>query len=73
MLLNLEICLMDAITASKQIDDVLNNTDSDIYGRVGRKDYQASLDFLIPDTVDSTDENAINSYLSSIDNLFTHQ
>lgn len=62
----------DAITASKKIDDVLNNTDSDIYGRVGRKDYQASLDFLIPDTVDSTDENAINSYLSSIDNLFTH-
>ena len=62
----------DAITASKQIDDTLNNTDSDIYGRVGRKDYQASLDFLIPDTVDSTDENAINSYLSSIDNLFTH-
>lgn len=61
----------DAITASKQIDDTLNNTDSDIYGRVGRKDYQASLDFLIPDTVDSTDENAINSYLSSIDNLFT--
>lgn len=43
----------DAITASKQIDDTLNNTDSDIYGRVGRKDYQASLDFLIPDTVDS--------------------
>ena len=32
----------DAITASKQIDDVLNNTDSDIYGRVGRKDYQIS-------------------------------
>lgn len=62
----------DAITASKQIDDTLNNTDSDIYGRVGRKDYQASLDFLIPDTVDSTDENAINSYLNSIDNLFTH-
>ena len=62
----------DAITASKQIDDVLNNTDSDMYGRVGRKDYQASLDFLIPDTVDSTDENAINSYLNSIDNLFTH-
>lgn len=61
----------DAITASKQIDDTLNNTDSDIYGRVGRKDYQASLDFLIPDTVDSTDENAINSYLRSIDNLFT--
>ena len=62
----------DVITASKQIDDVLNNTDSDIYGRVGRKDYQASLDLLIPDTVDSEDESAINSYLSSIDNLFTH-
>ncbi|MFR5151124.1 MAG: hypothetical protein ACLTER_17720 [Ruminococcus sp.] len=28
--------------------------------------------FLFLDTVDSTDENAINSYLSSIDNLFTH-
>lgn len=62
----------DVLTAAKQIDETLNKPESDIYGRTGRKDYQASLDFLIPDTVDSTDENAINSYLSSIDNLFTH-
>lgn len=62
----------DALTAAKQIDETLNKPESDNYGRTGRKDYQASLDFLIPDTVDSEDENAINSYLNSIDNLFTH-
>lgn len=62
----------DALTAVQQIDDTLNNTDSELYGRTGREDYKASLDFLIPDTVDKTDENAINSYLDSIASVFTY-
>lgn len=57
----------DAITASKQIDDTLNNTDSDIYGRVGRKDYQASLDFLIPDTVDSKDIEVLERQIAALE------
>lgn len=62
----------DALTAVKQIDDTLNNTDSELYGRTGREDYKASVDFLIPDTVDKEDQSAINSYLDSIGNLFTY-
>lgn len=62
----------DALTAVKQIDDTLNNTDSELYGRIGREDYKASVDFLIPDTVDKEDQSAINSYLDSIGNLFTY-
>lgn len=62
----------DALTAVKQIDDTLNNTDSELYGRTGREDYKASVDFLIPDTVDKEDQSAINSYLDSIGNFFTY-
>lgn len=62
----------DALTAVKQIDDTLNNTDSELYGRTGREDYKVSVDFLIPDTVDKEDQSAINSYLDSIGNFFTY-
>ncbi|NSL04434.1 phage tail tape measure protein [Blautia glucerasea] len=62
----------DALTALKTVNDVLNNTDSELYGRTGREDYKASIDFLIPDTVDKEDQSAINSYLDSIGNLFTY-
>lgn len=62
----------DALTALKTVNDVLNNTDSELYGRTGREDYKASVDFLIPDTVDKEDQSAINSYLDSIGNLFTY-
>ena len=62
----------DALTALKTVNDVLNNTDSELYGRIGREDYKASVDFLIPDTVDKEDQSAINSYLDSIGNFFTY-
>ena len=62
----------DSIKALSLINDTLNNTESDSYGRIGRQDYKTSLDLVIPDTVDKSDEDAINSYLNSIDNLFTH-
>lgn len=62
----------DALTALKTVNDVLNNTDSELYGRTGREDYKTSVDFLIPDTVDKEDQSAINSYLDSIGNFFTY-
>lgn len=62
----------DTLTALQQIDDVINNTDSDLYGRVGRDDYQASLDLVVPETIDKEDTDAVNSYLDSIYSMFTY-
>ena len=62
----------DSIKALALVNNTLNNTESDSYGRIGRQDYKTSLDLVIPDIVDKSDEDAINSYLNSIDNLFTH-
>lgn len=63
----------DTLTAIQKIDDVLNNASSDMYGRVGRGDYKTSLDIIVPDSVDKEDEQAVNSYLDSIDSLFNHE
>lgn len=60
----------DTLTAMKLINDTIKNVESENYGRVGRKDYQASVDLLIPDTVDSEDTDAINKYFNSIKDLF---
>ncbi len=60
------------LEALKQIDDTLNNTDSDLFGRIGREDYKAAVDFVIPDTVDKEDSDAVNRYLQSISDMFTH-
>ena len=62
----------DTLDAINRINDTLNNKDSDYFGRVGRTDYQAALDFVIPDTVDREDTDAINSYLESVSDLFTY-
>lgn len=62
----------DTLTALETIDDVTKNTDSDLYGRVGREDYQASLDLVIPETVNKEDTDAVNNYLDSIYSMFTH-
>lgn len=62
----------DTLTALQQIDDVLNNEDSDLYGRIGRDDYKTSLDLVIPETVNREDTDAVNNYLDSIYSMFTH-
>lgn len=62
----------DTLDAINRINDTLNNTDSDYFGRVGRTDYQAALDLIIPDTVDREDKDAINAYLESVADLFTY-
>lgn len=61
----------DTLTAIQRIDDTLNDTTSDYYGRTGRSDYKTALDLIIPDSVDKDDEEAINSYLESISDLLT--
>ncbi len=60
-----------ALAAIKQIDDVLNNEESDMFGRIGRTDYKAAVDFIVPDTVDAEDAEAVNTYLDSISDMFT--
>lgn len=61
-----------ALSAIKQIDDVLNNTDSDMFGRFGRTDYKAAVDFIVPDSVDTEDAAAVNAYMNSIKDMFTY-
>ena len=62
----------DALSAIQHIDNTLKNQDSDFFGRIGRSDYKAALDFVIPDTVDREDEAAVQSYMDSIKDLFTY-
>lgn len=59
----------DALTALKEINDTLNNSESDLYQRIGREGYKTALDFVIPDTVDKEDQDAVNSYLASLKSL----
>lgn len=60
-----------AVGAIKKIDEILNDSTSDMYGRVGRTDYKAAVKFVIPETIDQEDEEAVNKYLESISKYFT--
>lgn len=62
----------DAMGAMKKIDNVTKNSDSEDYGRVGTNSYKAAVDFIVPDTVDSQDAEAVSSYMSSIEHYFNH-
>lgn len=62
----------DALSAIQHIDNTLKDKDSDFFGRVGRSDYKAAVDFIVPDSVDKTDEAAVQSYLDSIADMFTY-
>lgn len=48
------------------------NTDSEYYGRTGREDYKAAVDFIVPSTIDHDDESAVSSYIDSIEHYFNH-
>lgn len=62
----------DALGAIKHINDVTQNKDSDDYGRIGKESYKAAVEFIIPDTIDSQDANAVSSYIDSIEHYFNH-
>lgn len=60
-----------SVEALNKIRDTLTNETSDSYGRVGNEDYKAAIDFVIPESVDRENKDAINSYLDSVKKLFT--
>ena len=57
-----------AKTALKELDKTLNDDTYENFGKTGkgRAIYQAAVDFVIPDTVDKEDQDAVNEYLKSI-------
>lgn len=61
-----------ALNAMNHINNTLNNTESEFYGRIGRSDYKAAVDFIVPENVDHDDANAVNSYISSISDMFLY-
>ena len=62
----------DAMGALTHIEDVTQNTESDDYGRIGTNSYKAAVDFIVPDTVDTQDAEAVSSYIDSIEHYFNH-
>ncbi|CDA06713.1 phage tail tape measure protein TP901 family core region [Blautia sp. CAG:257] len=62
----------DALGAMQHIDETTQNTDSEYYGRIGRESYQAAVEFIIPESVDGQNAEAVQSYMDSIEHYFTH-
>ena len=62
----------DAMGALDHIEDVTQNTKSDDYGRIGTNSYKAAVDFIVPDSVDTEDAEAVSSYIDSIEHYFNH-
>ena len=62
----------DAMGALQHVEDTTQNTDSEYYGRTGREDYKAAVDFIVPSTIDHDDESAVSSYIDSIEHYFNH-
>lgn len=62
----------DALGAMQHIDEVTQDTDSEYYGRIGRESYQAAVEFIVPDSIDSADTEAVQSYMDSIEHYFLH-
>lgn len=60
----------DSLDAFSRIMDTYNSK-SDIYGDFGSKKFDAAVDFIVPDTVDSEDADAIKSYIDSFKQYLT--
>lgn len=60
----------DSKNMIQAIDDV-NDSDSEDYGKVGTQKYQAAVDFLVPNTVDPDDQEAVNQYINNLKKYFT--
>lgn len=54
----------DAVSAVQKIRDTYDE-DSDIYGYFGSKKFDAAVEFIVPDSVDRNDIDAIESYMNS--------
>ena len=62
----------DTLDAINRINDTLSNKDSEYFGRVGRTDYKAAVDLIVPESIDSENEGKVKAYLKSIKDLFTY-
>lgn len=60
----------DSLGAFQRIKDTYNK-DSDIFGDFGSRKFDAAVDFLVPDSVDKDDTDAIHSYLDNISKYLT--
>jgi len=61
-----------SLQAIDRIKNTIVNSDSADYGHIGDTRYQAALEFIIPDSIDADDEDAVKKYLSSLDKyMFT--
>ena len=61
-----------SVFTMQHIDDTTQNTDSEYYGRIGRESYQAAVEFIIPESVDGQNAEAVQSYMDSIEHYFLH-
>lgn len=59
---------MNAIQAIRDVAD----SESEDYGRVGTNRYKAAVDFIVPDSIDSSDATAVQSYIDSIGKYFDY-
>ncbi len=62
----------DTLDAINRINETLNDTDSEFFGRTGRTDYKAAIGLIIPESIDQEDTEKVNSYLQSVYDLFTY-
>lgn len=60
----------DSLDAYARIMDTYNSK-SDIYGDFGSKKFDAAVDFIVPDTVDSENTDAIRKYMDSFKQYLT--
>lgn len=60
----------DSLDAYTRIMDTYNSK-SDIYGDFGSKKFDAAVDFIVPDTVDTEDADAIKSYMDNFKQYLT--
>lgn len=62
----------DTLDAINRINETLNDTGSDYFGRVGRTDYKAAIELIVPESIDPEDSEKVNAYLKSVYDLFTY-
>ena len=61
----------DSLNAIQAIRNTADS-ESDEFGKIGTKKYEAAVDFVVPDSIDKEDSGAVQSYLDSIEKYFNH-
>ena len=64
--------MFDASLDAMQVISNVTDPNSEDYGRVGTKRYEAAVDFIVPESIDHEDEQAVQSYMNSIGGYFDY-